>query len=191
MRHLIEDKAAAAQLPLHFAASKVVEGDALVLEKLALEDSEKEMLEHIIRQMEKELGLDRNAAIADMRFTYIHRVCAQTVVKPKESREHRRSANIDKLLTGKFTAIPMFILIMTAIFWLTFSVIGGNLQNLLADGIQALTELTRGALESAEVNPIFTNLITDGIFQGIGSVLSFLPIIITLCIHLHDAFWHY
>ena len=184
VRHLIEDKAAAAQLPLHFAASKVVEGDALVLEKLALEDSEKEMLEHIIRQMEKELGLDRNAAIADMRFTYIHRVCAQTVVKPKESREHRRSANIDKLLTGKFTAIPMFILIMTAIFWLTFSVIGGNLQNLLADGIQALTELTRGALESAEVNPIFTNLITDGIFQGIGSVLSFLPIIITLFLFL-------
>ena len=184
VRHLIEDKAAAAQLPLHFAASKVVEGDALVLEKLALEDSEKEMLEHIIRQMEKELGLDRNAAIADMRFTYIHRVCAQTVVKPKESREHRRSANIDKLLTGKFTAIPMFILIMTAIFWLTFSVIGGNLQNLLADGIQALTELTRGALESAEVNPISTNLITDGIFQGIGSVLSFLPIIITLFLFL-------
>ena len=184
VRHLIEDKAAAAQLPLHFAASKVVEGDALVLEKLALQDSEKEMLEHIIRQMEKELGLDRNAAIADMRFTYIHRVCAQTVVKPKESREHRRSANIDKLLTGKFTAIPMFILIMTAIFWLTFSVIGGNLQNLLADGIQVLTELTRGALESAEVNPIFTNLITDGIFQGIGSVLSFLPIIITLFLFL-------
>ncbi len=184
VRHLIEDKAAAAQLPLHFAASKVVEGDALVLEKLALQDSEKEMLEHIIRQMEKELGLDRNAAIADMRFTYIHRVCAQTVVKPKESREHRRSANIDKLLTGRFTAIPMFILIMTAIFWLTFSVIGGNLQNLLADGIQVLTELTRGALESAEVNPIFTNLITDGIFQGIGSVLSFLPIIITLFLFL-------
>ena len=184
VRHLIEDKAAAAQLPLHFAASKVVEGDALVLEKLALQDSEKEMLEHIIRQMEKELGLDRNAAIADMRFTYIHRVCAQTLVKPKESREHRRSANIDKLLTGKFTAIPMFILIMTAIFWLTFSVIGGNLQNLLADGIQVLTELTRGALESAEVNPIFTNLITDGIFQGIGSVLSFLPIIITLFLFL-------
>ena len=184
VRHLIEDKAAAAQLPLHFAASKVVEGDALVLEKLALQDSEKEMLEHIIRQMEKELRLDRNAAIADMRFTYIHRVCAQTVVKPKESREHRRSANIDKLLTGKFTAIPMFILIMTAIFWLTFSVIGGNLQNLLADGIQVLTELTRGALESAEVNPIFTNLITDGIFQGIGSVLSFLPIIITLFLFL-------
>ena len=184
VRHLIEDKAAAAQLPLHFAVSKVVEGDALVLEKLALEDSEKEMLEHIIRQMEKELGLDRNAAIADMRFTYIHRVCAQTVVKPKESREHRRSANIDKLLTGRFTAIPMFILIMTSIFWLTFSVIGGNLQNLLADGIQALTELTRGALESAEVNPIFTNLITDGIFQGIGSVLSFLPIIITLFLFL-------
>ncbi len=184
VRHLIEDKAVAAQLPLHFAASKVVEGDELVLRQLGLEESEKEMLEHVIRQMEKELGLDRNAAIADMRFSYIHRVCAQTVVKPKESREHRRSVRIDKLLTGKFTAIPMFLLIMVAIFWLTFNVIGGNLQTLLDAGIQNLTELTRSAMEGANVNPILTGLVTDGIFAGIGSVLSFLPIIVTLFLFL-------
>ena len=184
VRHLIEDKAVAAQLPLHFAASKVVEGDELVLGQLGLEESEKEMLEHVIRQMEKELGLDRNAAIADMRFSYIHRVCAQTVVKPKESREHRRSVRIDKLLTGKFTAIPMFLLIMVAIFWLTFNVIGGNLQTLLDAGIQNLTELTRSAMEGANVNPILTGLVTDGIFAGIGSVLSFLPIIVTLFLFL-------
>ena len=184
VRHLIEDKAVAAQLPLHFAASKVVEGDELVLRQLGLEESEKEMLEHVIRQMEKELGLDRNAAIADMRFSYIHCVCAQTVVKPKESREHRRSVRIDKLLTGKFTAIPMFLLIMVAIFWLTFNVIGGNLQTLLDAGIQNLTELTRSAMEGANVNPILTGLVTDGIFAGIGSVLSFLPIIVTLFLFL-------
>ena len=184
VRHLIEDKAKAAQIPLHFAASKVVEGDKLVIDKLQLEESELEMLEHVIRQMEKELQLDRNAAIADMRFSYIHRICKQTVVKPKESREHRRSANIDKLLTGKFTAIPMFILIMFTIFWLTFNVIGGNLQNLMELGIENLTNLTRGALESANVNPILTGLITDGVLTGIGSVLSFLPVIVTLFLFL-------
>ena len=184
VRHLIEDKAKAAEIPLHFAASKVVEGDRLVIDKLALEESELEMLEHVIRQMEKELKLDRNAAIADMRFSYIHRVCRQTVVKPKESREHRRSANIDKLLTGKFTAIPMFILIMFTIFWLTFNVIGGNLQNLMELGIENLTNLTRGALESANVNPILTGLVTNGILTGIGSVLSFLPVIVTLFLFL-------
>ena len=184
VRHLIEDKAKAAQIPLHFAASKVVEGDKLVIDKLQLEESELEMLEHVIRQMEKELQLDRNAAIADMRFSYIHRICKQTVVKPKESREHRRSANIDKLLTGKFTAIPMFILIMFTIFWLTFNVIGGNLQNLMELGIENLTNLTRGALENANVNPILTGLITDGVLTGIGSVLSFLPVIVTLFLFL-------
>ena len=184
VRHLIEDKAKAADIPLPFAASKVVEGDALVIDKLQLEDSEKEMLEHIIRQMEKEVQLDRNAAIADMRFSYIHRVCKQTVVKPRESREHRRSAKIDKVLTGKFTAIPMFILIMVAIFWLTFSVIGGNLQALLELGINNLTQLIRTAMESADVNPILTGLVTDGILKGIGSVLSFLPIIVTLFLFL-------
>ena len=155
-----------------------------MIDKLALEESELEMLEHVIRQMEKELQLDRNAAIADMRFSYIHRVCRQTVVKPKESREHRRSANIDKLLTGKFTAIPMFLLIMFTIFWLTFNVIGGNLQNLMELGIENLTNLTRGALESANVNPILTGLVTNGILTGIGSVLSFLPVIVTLFLFL-------
>ena len=184
VRHLIEDKAAEAELPLHFAASKVVEGDKLVLDKLKLEKSELEMLEHIITQMEKECGLDRNAAIADMRFTFIRKVCNQTVVKPKESREHIRSTRIDRILTGKFTAIPVFILIMVAIFWLTFGVIGGTLQSLLEDGIDSLTELTRGALENSNVNPMFTSLITDGIFAGIGSVLSFLPIIVVLFLFL-------
>ena len=138
------------------------------------------MLEHIIRQMEKEVGLDRNAAIADMRFSYIHKVCEQTVSKPKESREHRRSARIDKILTGKFTAIPMFILIMGAIFWLTFDLIGGTLQGLLENGFDSLTKITHTALENADVNPIITGLITDGIFVGLGSVLSFLPLILTL-----------
>ena len=184
VRHLIEDKAASAGIPLHFAASKLVEGDPLVLEKLSLEDSEQHMLEHIICQMEKEVGLDRNAAIADMRFSYIHKVCEQTVKKPQESREHRRSAKIDKILTGKFTAIPMFILIMGVIFWLTFDVIGGNLQKLLESGIDSLTAVTRTALENAAVNPILTGLITKGIFVGLGSVLSFLPLILTLFLFL-------
>ncbi len=184
VRHLIESKAKAAQLPLHFAAGKVVEGDRLVLEKLGLEDSEREMLEHIIRQMEKELHLDRNAAIADMRFSYIKKVCAQTVVKPRESREHRRSAKIDKVLTGKFTAIPMFLLIMVTIFWLTFSVIGGTLQGLMEQGTDSLNALIRDAMKSADVNPILTGLVTDGILTGIGSVLTFLPIIVTLFLFL-------
>jgi ferrous iron transport protein B len=184
VRHLIEDKAVAADLPLHFAASKVVEGDKLVLEKLKLEDSEKQMLEHIIRQMEKECGLDRNAAIADMRFSFIRKVCGRTVVKPKESREHIRSTRIDRILTGKYTAIPTFVLIMVAIFWLTFDIIGGNLQKLLEIGIDNLTQITKTALEHFHVNPIFTGLITDGVFAGIGSVLSFLPIIVVLFLFL-------
>ncbi|MBQ5399475.1 MAG: ferrous iron transport protein B [Ruminococcus sp.] len=184
VRHLIEDKAKEADLPLYFAASKVVEGDKLVLKRLGLDDGEKEMLEHIIGQMERERGLDRNAAIADMRFSFIRRVCHQTVVKPKESKEHIRSTRIDRILTGKFTAIPTFILIMAAIFWLTFGVIGGTLQGLLEDGIDSLTEFTRSALEGINVNPIVTGLITDGIFTGIGSVLSFLPIIVVLFLFL-------
>ena len=184
VRHLIEDKAKKADIPLHFAASKVVEGDELILEKLNLDSGEKEMLEHIITQMEKECGLDRNAAIADMRFSYIQKVCSRTVTKPAESREHRRSAAIDRILTGKFTAIPMFILIMGLIFWLTFDLIGGNLQNLLETGISDLTNITKTALENANVNPILTGLVTDGVFTGIGSVLSFLPIIITLFLFL-------
>lgn len=182
--HLIEDKAKAAKLPVRFAASKVVEGDRLVLEKLKLESGETHMLEHIIEQMEKESGLDRNAAIADMRFSFISRICRQTVTKPKESKEHSRSARIDRILTGKYTAIPTFILIMVSVFWLTFEVIGGSLQRLMEAGLDSLTEFTRGALESADVNPIFTGLITDGILVGIGSVLSFLPIIVVLFLFL-------
>ncbi len=184
VRHLIEEKAKAAKLPLHFAASKVVEGDKLVLDQLGLSQAENEMLEHIIRQMERESGFDRNAAIADMRFSYIRKVCEQTVVKPKESREHRRSVKIDRLLTGRFTAIPMFILIMVTIFLLTFEVIGGKLQELLETGFDTLSGNIRAAMEGAGINPILTGLITDGVLAGIGSVLSFLPIIIVLFLFL-------
>ncbi len=184
VRHLIEDKAIAASIPLHFAASKVVEGDERILNALKLESSEQEMLEHIIKQMEKERGLDRNAAIADMRFSFIKKVCAHTVTKPRESREHRRSTKIDRVLTGRFTAIPFFILIMAAIFWLTFDVIGGNLQSLMETGLDNLTEVIKNGLEGAEVNPIITGLLTEGIFAGLGSVLSFLPIIVVLFLFL-------
>ena len=178
--HLIEDKANAAGIPKRFAASKLIEGDPLIEEKLNLDEGEKVMIESVIQQMERERGLDRNAAIADMRFAFIKRVCAQTVVKPAESKEHIRSSRIDRILTGKFTAIPVFILIMVAIFWLTFDLIGGNLQGLLESGLDSLTGTVRGALESAGVGEIVTGLVTDGIFAGVGSVLSFLPIIVTL-----------
>ena len=184
VRHLIEDKALEAGIPLHFAASKVVEGDERILEALKLESSEQEMLEHIIKQMEKERGLDRNAAIADMRFSFIKKVCAHTVTKPRESREHRRSTKIDSVLTGRFTAIPFFILIMAAIFWLTFDVIGGNLQSLMQTGLDNLSGVIQNGLESAEVNPILTGLLTEGILAGLGSVLSFLPIIVVLFLFL-------
>ncbi len=178
--HLIEDKARAAQIPVRFAASKLVEGDSLVMERLGLDDGEKELLSHIVRQMEKECGLDANAAIADMRFSFIERICRRTVVKPAESREHARSERLDRILTGKFTAIPMFILIMAAIFWLTFSVIGGTLQALMEQGIDSLTGMVRQGLEAANVNAVTTGLVTDGIMTGVGSVLTFLPIIVTL-----------
>lgn len=182
--HLIENKAQAAGLPIRFAASKVVEGDKLILKQLALSDKETDMLEHIIRQMEEACGLDRNAAIADMRFSFIQRVCQQTVVKPSESKEHKRSQRIDRVLTGKFTAIPMFLLIMVVIFWLTFEVIGGTLQELMESGIETLSGLAREWMESANVNDVLTGLIIDGIFAGVGSVLTFLPIIITLFLFL-------
>lgn len=178
--HLIEDKAEAVGIPKRFAASKLIEGDKMIEEKLHLDDGEKLMIDHVVEQMERERGLDRNAAIADMRFTFIKKVCAETVTKPSESKEHRRSQRLDKILTGKFTAIPFFILIMAAVFWLTFGVIGGNLQSLLETGIDSLTETVRGALEGAHVNAVITGLITEGIFAGVGSVLSFLPIIVTL-----------
>ncbi|MDD5928022.1 MAG: ferrous iron transport protein B [Firmicutes bacterium] len=178
--HLIEDHAKHAGIPARFAASKLVEGDALVLDALKLSDNEKDMLEHIICQMEEERGLDRAAAIADMRFGFIQNLCDRTVVKPRESREHERSRAIDKILTGKYTAIPAFIGIMAIVFWLTFNVIGAWLQGLLEQGIETLTDTVDGALTVWNVSPLLHSLVIDGVFNGIGSVLSFLPIIVTL-----------
>ncbi|MGM9577914.1 MAG: ferrous iron transport protein B [Evtepia sp.] len=178
--HLIEDHAKAAGIPVRFAASKLVEGDQLVLEALGLTQNEKEMLEHIISQMEEERGLDRSAAIADMRFAFIQKLCQQTVVKPRESREHERSRRIDRFLTGKYTAIPAFVGIMALVFWLTFHVIGAWLQDLLALGIDQLTLLVDEALTAWNVNDVLHSLVIDGIFSGVGSVLSFVPIIVTL-----------
>lgn len=178
--HLIEDHAKLAGIPARFAAGKLVEGDPLVLEALKLSDNEKDMLEHIICQMEEERGLDRSAAIADMRFSFIQKLCDETVVKPHESKEHERSRAIDRILTGKYTAIPAFVCIMAMVFWLTFNVIGAWLQGLLEQGIDALTALTDSALSAWEVSPLLHALVIDGIFGGIGSVLSFLPIIVTL-----------
>lgn len=178
--HLIEDHAKRAGIPLRFAASKVVEGDKRILEKLALDENELDMLEHIIVQMEKERGLDRSAAIADMRFRFIHSISDETVVRAKESKEHARSRSVDRILTGKYTAIPAFIAIMIIIFWLTFSVIGAALQGLLEKGIDGLTDWVSSAFIKFDVNPVLHSLIIDGIFNGVGNVLSFLPIIVTL-----------
>lgn len=178
--HLIEDHAAAANIPLRFAASKLAEGDKLILESLGLSKNEEEMLEHIILQMEEERGLDSAAAIADMRFGFIEKVCSAAVIKPKESREHARSRRIDRLLTGKYTAIPAFVAIMALVFWLTFNVIGAFLADWLDRGIGALTEIVDGALTAFDVNDVIHSLVIDGIFNGVGSVLSFLPIIVTL-----------
>lgn len=178
--HLIEDHAKTADIPVRFAASKLVEGDKRILDALLLDDNEKDMLEHIVLQMEKEVGLDRAAAIADMRFRFIRSLSEQTVVKPKESREHARSRAIDKILTGKYTAIPSFICIMGLVFWLTFGVIGVRLQDVLALGIDKLTQAADSALAAGNVNSVLRSLVIDGIFNGVGSVLSFLPIIVTL-----------
>lgn len=178
--HLIEDHAEKANIPARFAASKLAEGDELILEKLDLSQNEKEMLDHIIIQMEEERGLDRAASIADMRFGFIKKVCAKTVVKPKTSKEHERSLKIDKTLTGKYTAIPAFIGIMGIVFWLTFNVIGALLAEWLDAGITWLADLVDGVLTSSGVNHVLHSLIIDGIFNGVGSVLSFLPIIVTL-----------
>lgn len=177
---LIEDHAYDAGIPVRFAASKLAEGDQLVLDRLNLDQNEKETLEHIITQMEKERGLDRAAAIADMRFSFIQKVCGATVVKPKESREHARSVAIDRVLTGKYTAIPAFIGIMGLVFWLTFNVIGAFLSNLLDMGIGALTDIVDRGMTAANVNPVLHSLVIDGIFTGVGSILSFLPVIVTL-----------
>lgn len=178
--HLIEDHAKAAGVPVRFAASKLVEGDGLIEKQLMLDENERDAVEHIIVQMEKERGLDRCAAMADMRFAFIDKVCAQTVTKPRESRERRRSERIDRILTGKYTAIPMFILIMGLVFFLTFNVIGAFFQDLLESGITALSGVVDNALTAAHVNSALHSLIIDAIFTGVGSVLSFLPIIVTL-----------
>lgn len=178
--HLIEDHAVRSEIPVRFAADKAAEGDKLIISKLELDKNEEDALEHIVVQMEKERGLDRSAAIADMRFRYIEKVCSSSVIKPKKSKESIRSERIDKILTGRFTAIPVFVLIMGLIFWLTFNVIGAFFQDLLENGITWLTKLVDSALTSAGCNDVLHGLIIDGIFSGVGSVLSFLPIIIIL-----------
>ena len=178
--HLIEDHAKNAQIPVRFAASKMIEGDDLIMERLRLDKNEKEAIEHLIIQMEKERGIDRSASIADMRFNFIEKVCEQTVVKPRESKERVRSQKIDRILTGKYTAIPCFFGIMLLVFYLTFNVIGAGLQSLLEMGITQLTNLTEQAMIAANVNSVLRGLVIDGIFAGVGSVLSFLPIIVTL-----------
>jgi len=182
--HLIEDHAKAAGIPLRFAASKLVEGDKNILDALNLDGNEKDIIEKIVVQMEEERGLDRSAAIADMRFSFIKSLCDQTVKKPKESKEHARSRKIDKILTGKYTAIPMFILIMAAVFFLTFRVIGYYMQLGLEVAIDALAGAVESVFSSANVNPVVQSIVLDGIFDGVGSVLSFIPIIIVLFLFL-------
>ena len=178
--HLIEDHAKEASIPVRFAATKLVEGDGRVLKALMLSQNEQEMLEHIICQMEEERGLDRAAAIADMRFAFIGKLVEACVVKPGESRERERSRKIDQILTGKYTAIPFFIGIMALVFWLTFNVIGAWMQSILENGIEAVTEASSQMLTAWNVNTALHSLVIDGIFNGVGSVLSFLPIIVTL-----------
>lgn len=178
--HLIEDHAEAANIPVRFAATKAIEGDSLILERLKLDQNETEMLEHIVQQMETEREVDRCAAIADMRFDFIERLCEQTVIKPKESKERIRSEKIDRILTGKYTAIPCFIGIMVLVFYLTFNVIGAWLQGILELGINKISALVDAALTAGHVNNAIHSLVIDGIFTGVGSVLSFLPIIVTL-----------
>ena len=178
--HLIEDHAVKADIPLRFAAGKVVEGDELITAKLMLDQNETETMEHIVLQMERERGLDRSASMADMRYSFIFNVCDSCVKKPAKSRESIRSEKIDRILTGRFTAIPIFIIIMAVVFWLTFDLIGGNLQGILEKGMDALTLFTDDLLTRASVNSVLHGLIIKGIFAGVGSVLSFLPIIVTL-----------
>ena len=181
---LISDHAEAAGLPLRFAATKVIEGDELILKALKLSENETEMIEHIVVQMENERGLDRAAAIADMRFSFITHLCSRCVVKPAESKEHKRSRKIDKILTGKYTAIPAFVGIMGLVFYLTFNVVGAALQNLLQMGIDAVSDFVDKALTNAGVNELIHSLIIDGVFGGVGSILSFIPIILILFLFL-------
>lgn len=178
--HLIEDHAAQAQIPVRFAAAKLIEGDALVRQELQLDANECEMIEHIVKQMEDERGLDRAAAVADMRFLFIRRLCDRTVVKPHESKEHARSRKIDEFLTGRFTALPIFVAVMALIFWLTFDVVGAFFQDRLADGIDALTHWVDEGLTSLGVNKAIHSLVIDAVFTGVGSVLSFVPVIAVL-----------
>ena len=182
--HLIQDHADKAGIPVRFAASKLLEGDKRIVHQLDLDLNEKETLEHIVLQMENERGLDRSAAIADMRYSYIRNVCSQTVHNPHESRERVRSQKIDSLLTGKYTAIPFFIIIMACVFFLTFNVIGAFFQGLLENGIEALTHFIDNGLTTIGTNEVLHALIIDGIFAGVGSVLSFLPVIVTLFLFL-------
>ena len=178
--HLIEDHAEKAEIPVRFAASKLAEGDRLILDLLNLDENEKDALEHIVKQMEKERGLDRAAAIAHMRFDFIEKICSETVVKPRESREHIRSVRIDRILTGKYTAIPCFVVIMALVFFLTFSVVGAFLSDILDMGITALADLVDQLLAAGNASSVIRSLVMDGIFGGVGSVLSFLPVIVTL-----------
>ncbi|WP_077390639.1 ferrous iron transport protein B [Mobilibacterium timonense] len=178
--HLIEDHAEAAEIPVRFAATKLIEGDHIVEDALHLEQNEKEMIEHIIKQMEEERGLDRSAAIADMRFSFIRKLVDATVIKPRKSKESKRSEAIDRILTGKHTAIPAFIGIMALVFWLTFNVIGAALQNWLAAGVSWVTNAVDAGLKASNVSDGLRSLIVDGVFTGVGSVISFIPIIVTL-----------
>ena len=177
---IIENHAEQKSLPVRFCATKIIEGDKLILEKLALDSNEKEMIEHVVLQMENESKMDRSAAMADMRFDFIERVCEKTVKKPVESIGHRRSEKIDRILTGKWTAIPCFILIMALVFYLTFNVIGSFFQDLIQSGLDALSGAVEKLMVSSGVNIAIQKLVTDGIFGGVGGVLSFLPIIVTL-----------
>ena len=181
---LVSDHAERAGLPDRYAATKLIEGDELVIKALGLEKNELDAVEHIISQMEEESGSDRLAALADMRFSFIEAICARCVKKPQESREHERSARIDRVLTGRFTAIPCFIGIMVVVFWLTFDLVGGNLSDLMATGVDAASGAIDAALTAAGVNPVIHSLVVDGVITGVGTVISFLPIIVTLFILL-------
>lgn len=178
--HLIEDHAKDAEIPVRFAAGKIVEGDELIMEALKLSQNEKEMIEHIICQMEEERGLDRAAAMADMRFSFIHKLCSQTVVRPRESKEHERSTRIDRILTGRFTAIPSFLIIMGMVFYLTFGVIGAFFQKLLASGVDSLAAFLDDLFNKWNIGHTLHSLIVDGVVTGVGSIVSFVPIIVVL-----------
>lgn len=178
--HLVQDHAKEQGLPLRFCASKLIESDNDMADRLRIDKNERELIEHCLVQLETESGLDRNAALADMRYTFIESVVTAAVVKSKESREHRRSVAIDRILTGKYTAIPVFLCVILLIFWLTFNVVGAGLQRLLGSGIEQLSNVVDTALTNYGINPVIHSLVIDGIFNGVGSVLSFLPVIVTL-----------